>query len=54
MKKLILNYGQYAHGTKHKQGDITENSIMNSEYEYALRPQYGDNCWTELLKYRFV
>ena len=54
MKNLIVNYGGYAHGTTGKNGIITIDSLneKTNQYEYALRPVYGDNCWNELLQYR--
>lgn len=55
LKPLIIKYGGLAHGTKTKKGSITQESLDMSvnENEYALRPKYGDACWTELVdKYR--
>jgi hypothetical protein len=54
MKKMILLYGGYAHGTKQKLGAITEADLddpMNDK-EYAIRPKYGDLCWKALLSFR--
>jgi hypothetical protein len=50
VKKLILTYGGYAHGTVLKLGKITDIELDN--YEYAIRPKYGDKCWNELLQFR--
>jgi hypothetical protein len=54
IKKLILSYGGYAHGTVQKLGKITEIELSNSsnDKEYAIRPKYGDKCWNELLSFR--
>jgi hypothetical protein len=54
MKKIILKYGGYAHGTIQKLGAITEADLENpaNDKEYAIRPKYGDKCWNELLQFR--
>ena len=54
MKKLILKYGTYAHGTILKLGEITEVDLNTptNDKEYAIRPKYGDKCWNELLQFR--
>lgn len=53
MKKLILKFGGYAHGTVKKLGKITAKDLGNkNNKEYAIRPTYGDKCWKELLKFR--
>jgi len=54
IKKLILKYGGYAHGTKQKLGEITEEDLENpqNDKEYTIRPKYGDKCWNELLQFR--
>jgi hypothetical protein len=54
IKKLILLYGGYAHGTVQKLGKITEIELSNiaNDKEYAIRPKYGDKCWNELLSFR--
>lgn len=54
VKKIIVAFGGYAHGTKHKLGEITETELDNPENdkEYAIRPKYGDKCWNELLHFR--
>ena len=54
IKPLILQYGEYAHGTIHKLGEITQTDLDDTDNskEYALRPKYGDNCWKSLLHYR--
>jgi len=53
MKKLILKFGGYAHGTIEKLGKITAKDLnCKNTKEYAIRPMYGDKCWKELLKYR--
>jgi hypothetical protein len=54
IRYLILNYGQYAHGTVTKLGEITVEDLKdtNSQKEYCLRPTYSDKCWRELLRFR--
>jgi len=54
MKKMILNYGGYAHGTLQKLGPITEDDLNDTanDKEYAIRPKYGDKCWHDLLQLR--
>lgn len=54
IKKLILSYGGYAHGTVQKLGKITEVELddITNDKEYAVRPKYGDKCWNELLSFR--
>ena len=54
MKKMILNYGGYAHGTIQKLGPITEADLNDTtnDKEYAIRPKYGDKCWGDLLQLR--
>jgi hypothetical protein len=54
MKKIILKYGGYAHGTIQKLGAITEEDLNNptNDKEYAIRPKYEDKCWCDLLQFR--
>ena len=54
IKELLLEYGNYAHGTLKKLGKITKEDLddINNIKEYALRPKYNDNCWKSLLKFR--
>jgi len=54
IKKIIFKYGGYAHGTKQKLGEITQEELENptNDKEYAIRPKYGDKCWQELLQFR--
>lgn len=54
IKNLILKYGGYAHGTIKQLGEITNEKLQDklNNNEYALRPNYGDKCWKELLKHR--
>jgi hypothetical protein len=54
IKKLIIKYGSYAHGTIKKLGKISKNDLdkHNNDKEYALRPKYGDKCWNDLLRFR--
>jgi len=53
IKKIILMFGGYAHGTIKKLGKITSKDLdKNNNKEYAIRPIYGDKCWNELLRYR--
>lgn len=54
MIKLLQIYGQYAHGTKTINGEITFESITNvtNVKEYAIRPVFGDKCWNDLIQFR--
>lgn len=54
IKKIIMGYGSYAHGTKQKLGAITPEDLDNPDNnkEYAIRPKYGDKCWHALLQFR--
>jgi hypothetical protein len=54
IKKIIIKYGGYAHGTIEKLGLITAKDLNNAKNnkEYAIRTTYGDKCWKELLKFR--
>lgn len=53
IKKLIVDYGSYAHGTVKEHGVITMESVnKNDKKEYALRPIIGDSCWNFLLEFR--
>jgi hypothetical protein len=54
VKRLILAFGGYAHGTVQKLGQITAIELDNStnDKEYSIRPKYGDKCWNELLTFR--
>jgi hypothetical protein len=54
MKTLILKYGNYAHGTISKLGEITLKDLndVKNQKEYSLRPKYGDKCWNELLQFK--
>jgi hypothetical protein len=54
IKQLIIQYGNYAHGTIKKLGKITIEDLneVDNKKEYSLRPKYGDKCWIELLQFR--
>lgn len=54
IKKMLLKYGDYAHGTIREHGKITMDNLNNTEnkLEYAIRTKYGDACWSELLQFR--
>lgn len=54
LKPLIVTYGGYAHGTITEHGPITTDSLNQekNQYEYAIRPVYGDKCWIQFLQYR--
>lgn len=56
IKKLIVAYGGYAHGTIKEHGKITIESI-NDETKtvlYALRPTINTKCWNALLAFRIT
>ena len=50
--KLIVSYGSYAHGTIKELGKITEESMINTNKEYSLRPYFNDSCWNALISFR--
>lgn len=54
IKKLIVSYGGYAHGTIKTLGTITFESLneQSNTKEYALRPTVDDKCWNSLLQFR--
>lgn len=54
IKKLIVSYGGYAHGTIKEHGLITIDSLNDekSVKEYALRPSINDKCWNSLMPFR--
>lgn len=54
MKKIVVMYGGYAHGTTKELGKITLDSINDesSMKEYVIRPSIHDNCWKELMMFR--
>jgi hypothetical protein len=54
VKTIILNHGNYAHGTILRNGIITLqdlNDTLNNK-EYSIRTVYNDKCWRDLLSYR--
>lgn len=55
---LILDYGNYAHGTIKANGPITTDNIYGKGYEYALRPNKftkegskSNDLWNEITEY---
>jgi hypothetical protein len=54
IKKLLISYGGYAHGTIKENGNITLETLnnKNNNKEYALRPTINDKCWNALMTYR--
>lgn len=54
IKKLVVSYGGYAHGTIKEHGIITNDSINDelSTKEYAIRPTINDECWKKLMEFR--
>jgi hypothetical protein len=53
IKKIIVSFGGYAHGTIKEHGKITIESINDekSTKEYALRPTINDACWEALMPF---
>lgn len=49
IKRLILSFGGYAHGTTKEHGSISEQTLTK---EYAIRPKINDACWRALLPFR--
>ena len=56
LKQIIFKYGNYAHGTKLKLGDITIEALndLNNNKEYSIRPTINSNCWNELIKFQIL
>jgi hypothetical protein len=54
IKKLIVSYGGYAHGTNKKQGAITIDSLNDEKNikEYEFRPTINNRCWKALMAFR--
>jgi hypothetical protein len=54
IKQLILKFGNYAHGTKSRLGQISKKDLddINNNKEYALRVKYNSIIWIKLLDYR--
>ncbi len=54
IKKIILSFGGYAHGTIKKLGKITPELLNNEKNinEYTLRPTINDACWKALMPFR--
>jgi hypothetical protein len=54
MTQLIATYGGYAHGTKKEFGNVTLESVTESDNkkEYAIRPIFGSKCWQDFMKYK--
>lgn len=53
MKKMIIEYGGYAHGTKSEKGNVIDN-IDNPDIEYSLRPNIkskDNSMWKKLCKF---
>lgn len=53
IKKIIVLYGGYAHGTIKEHGTITMDSLNDESIvkEYVLRPTIHDKCWKELMTF---
>lgn len=56
IKKILVLYGGYAHGTIKEHGIITADSLNDEKKikEYALRPTFNGSCWKKLLLYRIT
>ena len=55
IKKLVVSYGGYAHGTVKEHGKMTMDSLndeKNGIKEYALRPTINNDCWKALMAFR--
>lgn len=53
MKNIIIEHGQYAHGTIKENGPICADNIK-ADKEYALRVSYGSPLWNKLCEYRLT
>ncbi len=54
IKKIVVSFGGYAHGTIKEHGKITIESLNDkkSTKEYALRPTINDACWKALMPFK--
>lgn len=54
IKKIVVSFGGYAHGTIKEHGKITIESLNDekSTKEYALRPTINDACWKALIPFK--
>ena len=54
IKKIVMSYGGYAHGTIKEHGTITMDYLNDekSNKEYALRTIINDKCWNALMAFR--
>ena len=54
IKKIVVSFGGYAHGTIKEHGKITIESLNDekSKKEYALRPIINDACWKVLMQFK--
>ena len=54
IKKIVVSFGGYAHGTKKKNGEITIESLNDEKNikEYDLRPTINSLCWKALIPFR--
>lgn len=54
IKKIVVSFGGYAHGTIKEYGKITIESLNNKKNtkEYALRPTINDSCWKALMSFK--
>jgi len=54
IKKMVVSFGGYAHGTVKEHGPITTESLLEMSKEYAIRPTFNDKCWKALLPHRVL
>ena len=52
IKKIVVSFGGYAHGTNKEHGVITTESLDTSMKEYAIRPTINSPCWNALMMFR--
>lgn len=54
IKKIVVSFGGYAHGTIKEHGKITNESLNDEKSikEYALRPTINDACWKALMPFK--
>lgn len=53
MKNILIEYGQYAHGTIKENGVICADNIREDK-EYALRVSYDSSLWKKLCEYKLT
>jgi hypothetical protein len=56
IKKIVVDFGGYAHGTIKEHGKITIESLNDKKNtkEYAIRPTINEACWKALIPFKIT